>query len=332
MFKHNKQIHLISPMQKFEGGTTWRTLSLFGELRNLCKVSLWSEREPNPEISERYPVKRIDLKRLRFPKTGTFVFVGIHAPAGSGAWIRYARPRRTVLVHNNFETVKFRNRLRQLSNNGRREVEVVYASELVRKTVDHPGSIEVSPIDISRFAPSASKPSDSTSAEFTVGRLSRAVPKKHHPDDPALYRGLVEHGCRVRIMGATPTLKAELGDLESVELLPALTQEAHLFLQSLDCLFYRTSDEWPEPWGRVVIEAMACGLPVVCRNHGGYVDAIDHGRNGFLFDTQQEALDILLRLKEDRALRESIGKAARETVEELFSPARRMETVEFYLS
>ena len=331
MFKSSKQVHLISPMQKFEGGTTWRTLSLFEELRNYREVSLWSEREPNPEIRKRYPVKRIDLKRLRFPKTGTFVFVGVHSPAGSGAWIPYTRPRRTILVHNNFETTKFHNRLRQLSNNGRRRVEVVYASELVRRTVDHPGSIEVSPIDIERFAPPASKPSE-TSAGFTVGRLSRAVPKKHHPEDPALYRRLVEHDCRVRIMGATLSLTAELGNLESVTLLPALTEEAHMFLQSLDCLFYRTSDEWPEPWGRVVIEAMACGLPVVCRNHGGYVDAIDHGRNGFLFETQEEALDILLRLKEDRALRESLGKAARETTEELFSPARRMETVEFYLS
>ncbi|MDQ3639713.1 MAG: glycosyltransferase, partial [Actinomycetota bacterium] len=88
----------------------------------------------------------------------------------------------------------------------------------------------------------------------------------------------------------------------------------------------------PEPWGRVVIEAMACGLPIVCHNRGGYVDAVIHGRNGFLFDTQQEALDILLRLKEDRALRESIGKAARGTAEELFSPTSRSKTVEFYLS
>lgn len=319
-------------MQKFEGGTTWRTLTLFEELRNISKVSLWSEREPNPKIRERYPIKQIDLKRLRFPETGTFVFVGVHSPAGSGAWLPYARPRRTILVHNNFETAKFQEKLRQLSNSGRREVEVVYASELVRRTVDHPGSIEVSPIDINRFAPSASKPSDSTAADFTVGRLSRAVPKKHHPEDPALYRRLVEHGCHVKIMGATPSLRAELSNLESVTLLPALTQEAPLFLRSLDCLFYRTSDEWPEPWGRVVIEAMACGLPVVCRNHGGYVDAIDHGCNGFVFDTQQEALEILLRLKEDLKLRESIGRAARKTVEELFSHDRRLKVIEFYLS
>ncbi|MBA3474626.1 MAG: glycosyltransferase family 4 protein [Rubrobacter sp.] len=329
MFKSNKQVHLISPMRRFDGGTTWRTLSLFEELKDFGKVSLWSEREPNPEILEKYPVKRMDPKRLRFPKTGTFVFVGVHSPVGSGSWIRYARPRRTVLIYNNQEPAKFHQRMQQLSNNGRRKVEVLYASELVKSSIGYPGSVQTSLIDIDRFSPPDRKPSDSG---FIVGRLSRAVPKKHHPDDPALYRRLVDHDCSVRIMGATPPLMKELGGLESVTLLPALAQEAHLFLQGLDCFFYRTSEEWFEPSGRVITEAMACGLPIVCHGRGGYAEIIDHGRNGFLFDTQQEALEILLRLEEDRALRESIGKAARETAEEMFSTARRSEIVEFYLS
>ncbi len=102
-------------------------------------------------------------------------------------------------------------------------------------------------------------------------------------------------------------------------------------MQGLDCFFYRTSEEWLEPSGRVVTEAMACGLPVVCHQSGDYAEIIEHGRNGFLFDTQQEALEILLSLKEDRALRESVGKATRETAEELFSAAVRSEIVEFYL-
>jgi hypothetical protein len=50
-----------------------------------------------------------------------------------------------------------------------------------------------------------------------------------------------------------------------------------------------------------------------------------------LFDTQQEALEILLRLKEDRELRESVGAEARRTAEGLFSSAVRSEIVQFYL-
>ncbi len=138
-------------------------------------------------------------------------------------------------------------------------------------------------------------------------------------------------GCRVRIMGPSPSLEEELGGLESVTLLPMGAQEAHLFLQGLDCFFYRTSEKYLEPSARVVTEAMACGLPVVCHKSGGYAQWIEHGRNGFLFESQREALEILLLLKEDLTLRERVGKAARRTAEELFSEAVRSEIVEFYL-
>jgi glycosyltransferase involved in cell wall biosynthesis len=81
----------------------------------------------------------------------------------------------------------------------------------------------------------------------------------------------------------------------------------------------------------VVTEAMACGLPVVCHESGGYAGISDHGRNGFLFKSQQEALEILLLLKEDQPLREKVGRAARRTAEKLFSAAVRSELAELYL-
>jgi glycosyltransferase involved in cell wall biosynthesis len=328
----SNEIHLISPLRHPTGGVILRTLSLFDKLKDHREVSLWSEREPDPAHSERYAIKRIVPERFEFPKTGTFVFVGVFFPVGP--WVRYTDPRRIILVYNTWHPEELRRKIRQLSNGGRREVEVVYASELMKRSAgNHPGYVEPSPIDIDTFvpAPKEEQPSDSTSTPFTVGRLSRPVSHKHHPEDAALYRRLVEEGCRVRIMGPSPALEAELEGTESVTLLPMGGQEAHLFLQGLDCFFYRTSEEWLEPWGRIVPEAMACGLPVVCHNRGGYAEIIEHGRNGFLFDTQQEALEILLGLKEDRALRGRVGKAARATAEALFSGARRSELVEFYL-
>src|SRR5215211_92264 len=331
----NNQIHLISSLWRLHTGSALRTLHLFDELKDHADVLLWTERPSvPPEIRNRYPVKRIVPERFEFPKTGTFVFVGSFPPIGP--WHRYTYPRRIVLVHNSDQITpsQFRRKLRQLSKGGRREVEVVYASELTKRRVgNYPGFVQASLIDLDRFVPSASKKpsSESASAGFTVGRLSKANPFKHHPDDPALYRQLVDHGCRVRIMGPSPHLEAKLRGLESIELLPEYAQKAHLFLQGLDCFFYRTSENFLEPSGRVITEAMACGLPVVCHNRGGYAETIDDGRNGFLFDTQQEALEIVLKLKEDLALRERVGKEARRSAEELFSDAVRSEIVEFYL-
>src|SRR5215212_5814768 len=332
----NNQIHLISSLWSLHRGNSQRTLHLFDELKDHADVHLWSTARHSvaPEIRERYPVKRIVPERFEFPKTGTFVFVGTLSPIGP--WHRYTYPRRIVLVHNSDKVTprQFRRKLEQLSKGRRREVEVVYASELSKRAAgNYPGIVQASLIDLDRFAPSASKKTSdsSASASFTVGRLSRPASLKHHPDDGALYRQLVEHGCRVRIMGPSQLLKAELRGLESVELLPAYAQEAHLFLQGLDCFFYRTSENYLEPSGRVITEAMACGLPIVCHKRGGYTEWIEDGHNGFLFDTQQEALKILLKLKEDPELRERVGKEARRTAEELFSETVRSEIVEFYL-
>lgn len=82
---------------------------------------------------------------------------------------------------------------------------------------------------------------------------------------------------------------------------------------------------------RVVIQAMACGLPVVCHSHGGYSDHIRHGENGFLFDTPDQAARLIADLKADAALRAAVGRKARQTVEHLYSPSALRQRLDFYL-
>jgi len=54
--------------------------------------------------------------------------------------------------------------------------------------------------------------------------------------------------------------------------------------------------DWPEPFGLVMIEAMACGTPVIAWNRGSVPEIIEHGVTGFIVDSQQEALAALTRL------------------------------------
>ena len=183
----SNQIHLVNPLQDYTGSPQ-RTLHLFDELKEHAEVCLWSEHKVPPEIAQRYPVKRIAAWRCKFPKAGTLVIVG---SLSLGPWIHYARPRRTILVQNSTYMTpgRFRQRLRYMSNGGRREVEVAYASELTKRLAgNYPGYVQPSLIDLDRFVPA---PSRQPSA-FTIGRLSRADPLKHHPEDAALYRRLVE--------------------------------------------------------------------------------------------------------------------------------------------
>ena len=49
--------------------------------------------------------------------------------------------------------------------------------------------------------------------------------------------------------------------------------------------------DWPEPFGLVMIEALACGTPVVAFRGGSVPEVIDHGVTGFIVDTLEEAVD-----------------------------------------
>ncbi len=46
--------------------------------------------------------------------------------------------------------------------------------------------------------------------------------------------------------------------------------------------------DWPEPFGLVMIEAMACGTPVITRPCGSVPEVVQHGRTGFIVDTVDE--------------------------------------------
>lgn len=327
MLGTSRTIHLINPLWNAAGGSESRTLELYQELKGHSQVTLWSEFQPDPRLAARYPIRRIMSRRLKFPKTGTFIFVGVYRHPGK--WVHLAVPRRVIVVYNTPDPELFARQVQRLSRFGSRTVEVVYASPWLERSARLPGVVHPSLVDLGRFVPRARGTADG-SGWFTVGRLSRDIPEKHHADDPRFYGRLVAAGCRIRIMGGT-CLTEQLEGAMGVELLPPCTEEPEVFLQGLDCFFYRTASRLTEAFGRVVVEAMACGLPVVCENRGGYVDLIDSGRNGFLFDSEEHAFDTLLRLKADRKLREVIGLAGRETVQALLSPQRRRAMADFYL-
>lgn len=56
--------------------------------------------------------------------------------------------------------------------------------------------------------------------------------------------------------------------------------------------------DWPEPFGLVMIEAMACGTPVIAFRGGSVAEIIDEGETGFIVSSVEEAVDALGRLSE----------------------------------
>ena len=56
--------------------------------------------------------------------------------------------------------------------------------------------------------------------------------------------------------------------------------------------------DWPEPFGLVMIEAMACGTPVIAFRRGSTPEVIDEGVSGFLVDSADDAVAAIGRLGE----------------------------------
>jgi len=56
--------------------------------------------------------------------------------------------------------------------------------------------------------------------------------------------------------------------------------------------------DWPEPFGLVMIEAMACGTPVIAFRSGSVPEVIDDGVTGFVVPGEAEAVEAIGRLSE----------------------------------
>lgn len=315
-------IHIVEPFDVAWSGSSQRALALWNLLHDHADVRIWAHGSVDPCYRD-YSISQISGDVA--PVGGTLIIVGgYYAP---GPWLERGNFRRVIVTFNVPEYGPLFRLLGRIREAALPTVELVFASSLLREIAALDGLIEPSPISLSAFTPME----EALPGPFTVGRLSRDREFKHHEDDPSLYRMLGLQGHRVRIMGGT-CLDPHLGvDRCGIELLPAGALPAADFLRTLDCFFYRNHPSFLESFGRVVLEAMACGLPVVCERRGGYIEWIRDGENGFLFETQEQAWGMLQTLSHDRALRRAIGAAARRTIEDLYGAAASSRLRAWYL-
>lgn len=89
-----------------------------------------------------------------------------------------------------------------------------------------------------------------------------------------------------------------------------------------------------ESMGRVLIEAMACGKPVIGSNVGGIPEVIEDGVNGFLFESGDHEMlaNRIDRILGNPDLAMKLGEAAYRTATERYSPGRYVELYHSFLS
>jgi len=87
------------------------------------------------------------------------------------------------------------------------------------------------------------------------------------------------------MLGGDVELIGEIGDAEK----PAFLSGARALLMPID---------WPEPFGLVMIEAMACGTPVIAFDHGSVPEVIEDGVTGFIVRDEMGAAHAVDRVGE----------------------------------
>lgn len=330
-------IHIVNTFHNAAGGTEWYAFNLAAALsRQSQPVQLWAEGDSlDPSFARHRGIRPIrpprrgnwlgrDADEGDFPRGGHLVLLGEWWLPGS--WLEVSHPRRITQICTIVWEHDHRPHRRALQTLGC-PVDYVFVCDDQKRFYGTSGVVHAVPINIEHFRPRQGGPRSS----FVIGRLSRDVIEKHDfINDPPLYRSLLDRGASIRLMGAE-CIRPLLPEHPRLTVMPPRTEPANAFLHSLDCFFFRTG-HWYDTYATVIFEAMATGLPVVAHRWGGYTQYIRDGVDGFLFDTQDEALDILGHLQADPDLRHRMGQQARARIEALYSPSAERERMQHFLS
>lgn len=317
-------VHIVNKFEQPRGGSELHALDLAEQIGRHANVRIWAPEMPHSEFSTKHGVSHIDPTNGLFPQGGVLVFIGIYFDIAK--WIRHTKPERVIFLYNTFEAPSLFTRIEEAWRLTGIRPELLYCANIMQRETGLPGRFEPSPTDLEQFSPTVvARPP----RPFTIGRHSRDVPEKHGRDDWRIYQQVSELGGESLVLGGA-CMSSAFPAIPGLHLLKARSTGIPEFLHGLDAYIYRTST-WIEPWGRVVIEAMACGLPVLVHSVGGYAQAITHEANGLLFDTTEEAMRLVRRLAQEPELRSRLGHEARQSVCNLLSPPELKRMIAFYL-
>ena len=206
-----------------------------------------------------------------------------------------------------------------------------------------PEKISVVPlgINLQGYERGARKPDGA----FTIGYFARVAPEKGLHVLADSYRRLRlndkfsgefggRRGARLEVAGyLAPEHKKYFSDIEREMSDAGLGQEFHYrgvldreekisFLQTLDVLSVPAT--YDEPKGMFLLEAMACGIPVVQPRRGGFTEIVEKTGGGLLVkpDDPESLAEGLLEIYRDPVMAARLGEGGYQKVREHYSVAR----------
>ncbi|PID58034.1 hypothetical protein CSB45_04920 [candidate division KSB3 bacterium] len=179
-------------------------------------------------------------------------------------------------------------------------------------------------VDIHTFSPSSS---DNVTPR--IGIIANLQPIKGHEDFLDMAANLTEQGHHAQydIIGADIQQQGRLSILRQYAQGLGLSDRVHFhgqvdnvaeLVKQLDVVVCASHIE---PFGRCLIEGMACAKPIVATRVGGIPEVVENRKTGFLVEPHApgELAEAVLQLLGDPTLRKNMGTEGRARVERLFS-------------
>jgi len=197
--------------------------------------------------------------------------------------------------------------------------------------------IEVVPwgIDTKQFSPNLAE-GGGPPRPLRVGFVGRVVPQKGIDTILEAFARVEHDDMTLTVVGSGPS-RAELEDYAArLDVASRVTWRGYVEPRALPAVYRqfdvvvvpsRTTASWKEQFGRVVIEAAACGVAVIASDSGELPQVVEAAADGRTFsegnpDALADALDALA--ADDTAL-QSAKRAARENTAKNFSIERSLE-------
>ncbi|MDP2937799.1 MAG: lipopolysaccharide heptosyltransferase II [Candidatus Omnitrophota bacterium] len=317
LVKHGHKAVVIS-----NGGEMVRELESFGAIHYqlpVHKKSIFTMVKTIPKLVEIIEKEKIDI---------------VHARSRVPAWIAYFACRKTNRVfittcHGYYKKHPFS----FVMGWGRRVI--VLSNVIARHMIDDFGTpherLRLIPrsVDLEKFK--YTSPDKKRKEEFNVGIIGRLTPIKGHLHfvKAMAYVARAVPRFKIWIIGDAPASKEAYK--EQVQVLVKRLGLWHCtqflgnqrdipsILANLDLLVLATTTH--EAFGRVIIEAQACGVPVVATRVGGVIDIIDDQKTGILVPPSDPAsiAEAAIKIFKDVELSRTLAENAYKKVKEKYN-------------